>query len=145
MTTSSRPPGRQRRSRASRPCKSASPATAGGTSSPLRQHIDQNVSVAALDDLAEMGLSRARGVPRLLELAGSTPRLLPYIRVRLVLIDKEIVDARRAHRPCLHHRANSSTSSRASSSRYWMGGLFMKYADGPRNGPPMPGSWATLQ
>jgi hypothetical protein len=82
------------------------------------QHIDQNVSVAALDDLAEMGLSRARGVPRLVELAGSTPRLLPYIRVRLVLIDKEIVDARRAHRPCLHHRANSSTSSRASSSRY---------------------------
>ena len=119
MTTSSRTPGRQRRSRASRPCKSASPATAGGTSSPLRQHIDQNVSVAALDDLAEMALSRARGVPRLVELAGSTSRLLPYIRVRLVLIDEEIVDAaRRAHRPCLHHLANSSTSSRACSSRY---------------------------
>src|SRR5215212_804163 len=44
-----------------------------------------------------------------------------------------------------HHPANSSTSSRASSSRYWMGGLFMKYADGPSNGPPMPRSWATLQ
>src|SRR5215211_1756482 len=44
-----------------------------------------------------------------------------------------------------HYLANSSTSSRASSSRYWMGGLFMKYADGPSNGPPMPRSWATLQ
>jgi hypothetical protein len=26
-----------------------------------------------------------------------------------------------------------------------MGGLFMKYADGPSNGPPMARSWATLQ
>src|SRR4029453_9909258 len=26
-----------------------------------------------------------------------------------------------------------------------MGGLFMKYADGPSNGPPTPRSWATLQ
>src|SRR5215212_9990572 len=30
----------------------------------------------------------ARGVPQLSELAGSTSRLLPYVRVRLVLIDE---------------------------------------------------------
>src|SRR5918998_5236217 len=39
---------------------------------------------------------------------------------------------------------NSSTRRRASSSWYCTGGDFMKYADGPRRGPPTPRSRATL-
>ena len=51
--------------------------------------------------------------------AGALPGWLPYIQVRLILIDEELGDAaRRAHHACLYHLANSSTSSRATSSRY---------------------------
>ena len=32
----------------------------------------------------------------------------------------------------------------ASASRYWIGGLFMKYEDAARSGPPMPRSIAIL-
>src|SRR5262249_22008253 len=42
-------------------------------------------------------------------------------------------------------RMNDSTISRASSSWYCTAGDFMKYAEGPVSGPPMPRSSASLQ
>src|SRR5215203_262241 len=50
------------------------------------QQLDQNASVAVLDEPGRDGLPPRR--PRLGELAESTCRLLPNVRVPLVLIDE---------------------------------------------------------
>src|SRR5215217_5669227 len=52
--------------------KSASPATAAGRSSPLRKNLDQNVSVAALDELGRDGLP-----PEAFRSSASSPGALP--------------------------------------------------------------------
>src|SRR5207245_7502237 len=59
---------------------------------------------------------------------------------RLAIRHGRILARRAVYAP----EANSSTMRCASSSWYCTGGDFMKYADGPSNGPPMPRSSATF-